>query len=77
MAYNLSEISDIHHKSDRYSDKALCAWYAMYAPGAGTKRCWVPEVRYLGSGSEDKALSRCITKMFRNLGAQYTVGTFL
>ena len=77
MAYNLSEISDIHHKSDRYSDKALCAWYAMHAPGAGTKRCWVPEVRYLGSGSEDKALSRCITKMFRNLGVHYKVGTSL
>ena len=77
MASTISEITDIFPESDRYAEKALCDWYAMHDPGAGTKRCWVPEVMYLGSGSEEKALSRCITKMFRNLGAQYIVVTFL
>ena len=44
---------------------------------AGTKRCWVPEVGYLGLVSEEKALSRWIAKMFRNMRAQYTVGILL
>ena len=77
MASTLSEITYICSVSDRYAEKALCAWYSMHAPEAGMKRCWVPEVRYLGSESEEKALSRCIPKMFWNMGAQYTAGNFL
>ena len=77
MASALSEINDIRPESARYAEIDLCAWYAMQVPGTGTKCCWVPEVRYLWSGSEEKALSRWITKMFLNLGVQYKVGTFL
>ena len=51
MASNISEIKDIRPEPDRYAEKALFAWYATPAPGAGTKRFWVPEVSYLGSGS--------------------------
>ena len=49
MASALSETTDIRPKSARYIGKALFAWYAMHALGAGEKCCWVPEVIYLGS----------------------------
>ena len=58
MASTLYEINDIFPESDKYNEKDICAWYEIYAPGAGTKRCCVPEVRYLCSGSEEKALRR-------------------
>ena len=77
MAFDISSITDIHTEAAIYVEKVLCAWCDMHAPGAGVKHCWVPNVRYLGSGSEDKALSRCISKMFWNMGAQYTAGNFL
>ena len=41
----------------------------MHAPGDGTKRCCIPEVRYLGSGSEEKVMSGWIARVFLNLGA--------
>ena len=43
-------------------------WYAIHAPGAGTKRCCIPEVIYFSSWSEEKAMSRWIARMFINLG---------
>ena len=52
MYSDLSAITDIIPESDRYAHKALWAWYDMHAPGAGTKCCCGPEVRYLGPGSE-------------------------
>ena len=73
----LSASNDIFSESGRYAEKNLGAWYAMHATGAGTKRFGLPTVRYLGSGSYEKALSICISKTFWNLVAQYTVGTFL
>ena len=36
-----------------------------------------PEVIYLGSGSEEKSMGRWIAKIFRSIGVQYTIGTFL
>ena len=44
-----SEIIDICPESARYAEKSLFTLYAIHAPGAGTKCCWVPEVSYLGS----------------------------
>ena len=70
MPLALSETTDIRPKFARYIGKALFAWYAMHALGAGEKCCWVPEVIYLGSGSEEKALSIWIAGMFLNLGLQ-------
>ena len=64
MASTIYESTDIHPESIKYSDKALCAYYEMHAPGARTKRCCLPEVRYLGSGSEEKALRIWITRIF-------------
>ena len=52
MASNISEITDIRPEYGRYADKALCAWCTMNDLGAGEKCCCVPEVSYLGSGSE-------------------------
>ena len=49
----------------------------MQAPVSGTQCCCIPEVIYLGSGLEEKALRRWIIIIFRNLGAQYTVWTFM
>ena len=77
MASSLSEITDICPESDRYMEKSLCTWYDMHDPGAGYKCYWVTEVRYLGSGSEEKALRRWIANLFLNMGAQYKVETFL
>ena len=77
MASYLSAIYENRPKSDRYAEKAMCGWYAMHAMGTGAKRCWVPELSYLWSGSEEKYLRRWIASMFLNLGAQYIVGTLL
>ena len=55
----------------------MCVSYAMHSMGAGMKFCWLTEVRYLGLGWEEDALSRYITKISWNLGAQYTVVTSL
>ena len=71
------DITEILSESDIYAEKDLWGWYAMQAPGAGTKHCCVPEVRYLESISEYKELRRLIAIMFWNIGAQYTVGTFM
>ena len=49
----------------------------MHSPGDGTKRCCFPEVRYLSSELEEKALRRWIARMFQNLVAQYMMGNFL
>ena len=49
----------------------------MKAPGDGTKRCCIPEVIYLVSGSEENAMRMWITRIFRNIGAQYTAYTLL
>ena len=67
MASSLSEITDICPESDRYMEKSLCTWYDMHDPGAGYKCYWVTEVRYLGSGSEDKALRRWTERRLRNM----------
>ena len=66
----LSEMTEILPESARYAEKSLWGWYAIHSLRAGTKRFCVPAVRYLGSGSEEKALSRWIARMFLNLGEQ-------
>ena len=48
--------SEICPESDRYMENALWGWQGMKDPGDITKHCWVPEVRYMGSESEGKAL---------------------
>ena len=70
MASTLSTISEILPESAKYAEKALWGWYPIQDPGAGTKRCYIPEVRDLSSGSKDKALSIWISRIFLNLGAQ-------
>ena len=70
MDSNLSVITEIRPKSARYAKKNMWAWCEMHASGSGTKRCCIPEVRYLSSGLEEKSLSRRIASMFLNLGAQ-------
>ena len=77
MDLSLSAINEIRPESDRYLDKALQGWQATQDTGAGTKRCCVPDMRYLGSGSEEKVLMRRIARIFCNIGAQYTVGKFV
>ena len=71
------EITEIRSESNRHAENNLWVWYDMQSPGDVTKRRFVPEVMYLGSGSEEKALRRWIARIFQNLGSQYTVGTFL
>ena len=66
----LSAMTEILLESARYSEKAMWGWYAIHTPGSGKKRCCVSAVRYLSSGSEEKALSRWIARMFLTLGWQ-------
>ena len=77
IASDVSAMTEILTEYSRYADMALCGWYAIHAPGAGTKRCCAPDMRYLSLGYEEKAPSRWIARMLLNLRAQYTVGTFL
>ena len=71
MASAISAITDIRPESDIYAYKCLCSWYAMHAPDTGTKHCWLPEVRYLGSVSEEKALSICTALPYSKISWQY------
>ena len=77
MASYISAINYIHPQYARYAYKTIWGCYSMQATGAGAKRCFVPEVRYMWSGLDEKALRRWVTSIFRNLGAHYTVRTFL
>ena len=72
MVSYISSITYTHPDSDRYEDKTLWGWFDMQSPGDGTKRSCFPEVGYSGYGSKEKALRRCISRIYFNLVAQYT-----
>ena len=70
MVSTLYTITEIRPESAWQAENALWGWYTMHAPGDGTKLCCIPELMYLGLGSEEKALSSWIATVFINLGAQ-------